>query len=74
MPEPIYNLLGLRAEAKKKLKKYVSDKNITFYTFSKYDYVHTNISSGEIILIHPKVPKNLIQIVHRAVLDFSLLL
>ena len=38
----------------------IANKTITFYTFSKYDYVLTNISSGNIILIHLKGQKNMI--------------
>ena len=40
--------------------KQIANKTITFYTFSKYVYVLTDISSDEIILIHPKGPKNMI--------------
>lgn len=40
--------------------KQIANKTITFYTFYKYINVLMDISSGEIILIHPKGPKNMI--------------
>ena len=40
--------------------KQIANKTITFYTFYKYINILMDISSGEIILIHPKGQKNMI--------------